>query len=100
MYVIQSVFPGNQASMKLIFLLLSSRGFLLFSFAQGKVDFPDDVLVGKQSFATQRGANNTEEVEAANSFNSLERSRRYRIVLVVQPTGRAMNFALFFLRLV
>ena len=96
MNVIQSVFLGNQAKMKLIFLLLSSRGVLLFSFAQGKVDFPDDVLVGKQSFG---GTNNTEEVEAANSFNSLERSRRYRIVLAVQPTGRAMNFALFFLRL-
>ena len=93
--VIQSVFLGNQPKMKPIFLLLLPHTFLAFSFSQGQVEFPDNVLDGNQSFVTERGTNNTEEIEleaaeAANSFNSLERIRRYRIVLVVQPTGECL----------
>ena len=86
--------------MKLICSLLLSRAFLAFSSTQGQVNFPDDVLVGNQSFLTETGTNNAQEIEveatgAENNFDSLERSRRYRIVLVVQPTGRAVNYALY-----
>ena len=77
--------------MRLILLLLP-----MFSSTQEQVNFSDDhfdALLGRQSFVAGKGENNTAEVEAANNFDSLERSRRrqYRIVLAVQPTGRARN---------
>ena len=77
--------------MRLILLLLP-----VFSFTKEQVNFSDDhfdALLGRQSFVAGKGENNSAEVEsAANNFDSLERSRRrrrYRIVLAVQPTGRA-----------
>ena len=76
--------------MRLILLLLP-----VLSFTKEQVNFSDDhfdALLGRQSFVAGKGENNTAEVEAANNFDSLERRsrRRYRIVLVVQPTGRAL----------
>ena len=66
-----------------MFLLLPYCALLMFSFTVGEVDL-NDAFVGNQTLVTE---NNTEEVEAPNNFDSLERSRRPRIVLVVQPTG-------------